>query len=86
MSDFTWHRECGHDPAVSIDNMGRNSVNNTPNGLSHKLCHCDDHWEGEEEDCGEGTVDPKNRIINNNLLPFEVVLETRKEGEHFEAY
>jgi len=76
--NLTWHKESCHDPAVSIDDMCWNSVHNASDRLPHKLCHCDNHGEGHEEDRGEGTMDPKNRIVHDNLLPLQVVLQRRK--------
>jgi hypothetical protein len=78
------HREGGHNPAISVHDVGRHPVHDAPYRLTHELRPCDDHGKGNQEDGREGAVYPEDWVVDDNLLPLEVVLQAGQQIIHFD--
>lgn len=55
--------------------MGWNAIDNTSDWLANKLCPSDNHRECYQQNRCKRTMDPEHRIVDDDFLTLEVVLQ-----------
>lgn len=76
----------GVDPTISIEYVFRYILGvDTVNGVSDILPGGDDETEGDEDDHGDGVMQPEDRGVNVDVADFDQVLQATEYVQHLKA-
>lgn len=70
------HGERGRDPAIGVDGVRGQALNDAGDWITDVLGGRDDHGAREEEHRGEVVVQPEHHRVRRDFLPFQVLSET----------
>lgn len=72
------HGEGGSYPAVSVDGVRRQALDDAGDRVTDILGGREHHRAREQQHRGEVVVHPKHHRIRDNLLPFQVTAQIRQ--------
>jgi len=76
------HRERGHYPAVSVDNVRGQALDDAGDGIPHVLSSRDHQRARKQQHCGEVVVQSEHHGFGADLLPLQVTAQITQQLIH----